>query len=324
MSDNLSARARILALIEILTMYTDEFNTLTAEQICEKLIEYGYNVTKRTVLSDLKIIDQSPYDIIKVSREKGYYILRSHHQSTTRKILAAVYSSPIISEDDVEEVKRSLKRNCCVPTLELFYETTESLTGKRKTSKIPFDLVQPLRIAIKERKRTLITYSEIIPGDCYSEPNSQKNIEINPIKIVISCNSHALIFTRPQSPQKAEYINLHRVCAVQLLDGTYKEFCKNHLEAVSFFTGEPLPHDKKIYDWLFLRFKKEYVETVDDFFSGAVQYKKDSQENFCLAKVYSTIDKELLGWLYHMHKRIEVMSPKSLKNYFENQIAKLT
>lgn len=314
MTDALNARGRILALLEILTMYTDEHNTLTAEQLCEKLSEYGYEITKRTVLSDIKVIEQSPYDIVKVSREKGYYIIKTNDAMAIRKIIAAAFSSPMISKNDVEEIKRYLDRNSCIATLNTIYGTSESFTCKTQKSRIPFDLILPIREAIKTKRRVKLTYTVINPGDGYSEPYITNEVIINPIKLVISSNSHALIFSLPKTPDKPEFINIHRISSVSILSQRQNNECSEHLNATNFFNSEPLISDENTSEWLVLKFKKEYSETVDSFFSVPVQYKKNTNDAFTLAKVNYPINKELVGWLYTNKDIIEVVTPAKLKD----------
>ena len=56
-----------MALIEILTLYTDECNLLTTDEIIDRLGEYGYDVTRRTVLSDLKELNRTSFKVICVN-----------------------------------------------------------------------------------------------------------------------------------------------------------------------------------------------------------------------------------------------------------------
>ena len=75
-----NSRTRLLCLVEILTMYSDEHNILSADEICEKLKEYGYEVSKRNVLSDIKAINTTPIKIISVNQpKKGYYLAKEFY-----------------------------------------------------------------------------------------------------------------------------------------------------------------------------------------------------------------------------------------------------
>lgn len=99
LNGNLSARTRLLALVEILTMYSDEQNIITIEEICTHLTDYGYEVSKRLVLADIKAINETPLKIIGVSTpKKGYYIAKCFSQDAIYLILEAIFSSDVLSE----------------------------------------------------------------------------------------------------------------------------------------------------------------------------------------------------------------------------------
>ena len=72
MAEITSSRTRLLTLVEIMTMYSDEQNIMSIDEICEKLAEYGYEVSKRNVVADIKVINTTPVKIIQVT---GFGIL---------------------------------------------------------------------------------------------------------------------------------------------------------------------------------------------------------------------------------------------------------
>lgn len=317
MSESLNARTRIMAIVEILTIYTDEFNTITIEELCEKLGEYGYTVTKRTVLDDLKILRQSPVEIVKVSNEEGIYILRSHFQSAIRKIFASAYSSQLLSDEAVSEVVKYLRRNSCQATMDLMEETTERIDFNNLVPSFPVDLSQTLRTSIKTKKRVEMTFTKICPGDSYSTPNAKETIVVNPVKLVITSRMMAFVFTRIDSHEKAEFINLSRIDSVRPTTENADHFIGKPCSAVNFFNGKPLIPGYKKHTWILLKIKEEDAETVDYFFSSPVQYKKSEEDGYCLVKVYTSIDESLLGALFHLYDRLEIIAPKSLKEYFD-------
>ena len=128
MLEVLSSRTRLLSLVEIMTMFSDEQNILSIEEICEKLSEYGYEVTKRNVVADIKVVNTTPVKIIQVNKpKKGYYLAKSFSQSAINMILEAVYTSPLLSEENCNYIENYLRRNTCLATLDLILDTTAQL-----------------------------------------------------------------------------------------------------------------------------------------------------------------------------------------------------
>lgn len=312
-----NARARLICLVEIMTMYSDENNILSIEEICDWLVEYGYEVSKRTVLSDIKVINSTPLKVIYVSRpKKGYYLAKCYTQSAIQLIIEAVFSSDMLSEDDVEYIKNYLQRNVCLPSLDLILKTTvnfNALSPKHKTSD---DVLSNLRLAIRDKKQVNLSISKITPGDCFSDAKVFEDIVVNPIFIAVSGGALALVCTRTESPQKAEFINLHRIKSAFPLSSEATEFTDVLKNVVNFFDGSPSKAGLVKTEWLFIRFKAEEIETVENFFSSPVQFRKDDNDGYYIAKVFTAIDTSLIGWLFIYREKIEIIAPSSLKKLF--------
>lgn len=310
-----NARARLICLVEIMTMYSDEHNILSIEEICDWLHEYGYEVSKRTVLSDIKVINSTPLKVIYVSKpKKGYYLAKCYTQSAIQLIIEAVFSSDMLSEADIEYIKSYLQRNVCLPSLDLILKTTvnfNSLSPKHKTSD---EVLFNLRLAIRDKKQVELSVSKITPGDRFSDAVTLESIVVNPIFIAVSGGALALVCTRVGSPKKAEFINMHRIKSAAPLGTEATEFTDVLSSIVNFFDGSPSKSGQVKTEWLFIRFKAEDIETVENFFSSPVQFRKDGDDSYYIAKVFTTIDTSLIGWLFTLRKKIEIIAPSSLKN----------
>ena len=158
-----------MALIEILTLYTDECNLLTTDEIIDRLGEYGYDVTRRTVLSDLKELNRTSFKVICVnSPAKGYYLAKSYSQASLHLLLEAVYSSTVLTDDDVADLQSHLRSTACIPTLELLAETTENLNFRTSKVGVPVDILRTIRLAIHTGKRIRLSLLHSVPGDSFA------------------------------------------------------------------------------------------------------------------------------------------------------------
>ena len=107
MAENNNARTRLLILIDILRLHSNEGNVLSIEEICSYLEEYGYHATKRNILADIKLINTTPHEIIYVTKpKKGYYIAKAFSQEAISLILESVFSSELLTDNDVEYIKK--------------------------------------------------------------------------------------------------------------------------------------------------------------------------------------------------------------------------
>lgn len=315
-----NSRTRLLCLIEILTMYSDELNILSAEEICEKLCEYGYEVTKRIVISDIRTINTTPIKIISVSKpKKGFYLAKSYSPAASQLILEAIFSSDMLSAEDIEYIKTYLRRNICVPSLELVLNTTRNyndLTAKRDIS---VEALYNIRIAIRERRKLTLNVSRIVPGDYFSNTERLEEITVTPLYIAVANGGIALVFIRNENPQKAEYLNISRVRSAIILNETAPHIEKEPEEVINFFDRRSIEYYNFKARWLIIEFRESDLEIVESYFRAPVQYRKSDKEGYCLAKVYTVINRDIIGWLFFNSDKFTILAPDGLHELFKNK-----
>lgn len=314
MSDKFGIRLRLVSLIEILTLYTDEFNLLTLDELIERLSEYGYAVSRRTVLADLKELNRTSFKVICVnSPVKGYYLAKSYSQATLHLLLEAIYSSTVLTDDDVTNIESQLRSNVCIPTLELLSGTTENLNFKISKDSIPFDILRTMRFAIHTGKRIRLSLTHSVPGDSFTNACDIETVTVNPWRIVITSESVALVFTLPDRPQDAKFVTLRRICGTELLDeDSNNEFCGNPLTSLNYYDGSRAVASKRKHDWVIISFRSDCIEMVENHFNTPVQFRRSERKGFTDAKIFTLIDENLVGWLYLHADTVSVVSPKGL------------
>ena len=320
MAANANSRTRLLCLIEILTMYSDELNILSADEICEKLGEYGYEASKRSVLSDIRTINTTPIKIISVNKpKKGFYLAKSYSPAASQLILEAVFSSDMLSAEDIEYIKTYLRRNICVPSLELVLNTTRNyndLTAKREIS---VEVLYNTRIAIRDRKKITLNVSRIVPGDYFSNMERLEEITVNPLYIAVANGGIALVFIRDGKNKTSEYLNISRVRSAIISDETAALPEKEPEEVINFFDRRRIEYYNYNARWLIIEFRESDLEIVESYFRAPVQYRKADKEGFCIAKVYTVINRELIGWLFFNSDKFTILAPDSLHELFKNK-----
>ena len=320
LAENFNARTRLLVLVEILTMHSDENNILSIDEISNYLHDYGYEVSKRNLLADIKAVNTTPVKIISVSKpKKGYYIVKHFSQDAVRLILESIFSSDILSEEDTEYIKRYLRRNTCIPTLDLILNTTVNLNSYAPKRKASSETLNTLRLAIRDKQQAMLTVSRSVPGDVFSDARTFESVTVNPITLVVSDGNVALIFTKEETPQKSEFVNLPRIEEARILNNRASEYTGNIVSATNYFDGSKSEISYYFREWLLIRFKHEYIELVENYFISPVQYRKDEKDGYCIAKVYTTFDDKLLGWLFALSDKIEIVAPQKIRQMFEEK-----
>lgn len=317
MAQNPNARTRLIALIEIMTMYSDQQNILSTDEICKKLNEYGFGTSKRTVLSDIRAINTTPIKIIAVNKpKKGYYIAKSFSQSAINIIVETIASSSILSEGDKEYAIRYLRRNACLPTLDLILSTNHTYSSPAPQKTLSFEWIYNLRIAIRDKKQVSLSISRIVPGDGFSPSEKLERIIVNPVKISNDNGTVVLICTPLNTPKKAVFINLSRIKSVSILNENAADFNGNISDATNYFSSIPTESKLSSAKWILLKIKAEDVEIIENCFSSPVHFRKSKDEGFCVAKMLVNINADLIGKLFVLGDRIEILKPAKLKELF--------
>lgn len=316
LQENTNARTRLLSLVEIMTMYSDEQNILSIEEICNFLNDYGYNVSKRTVLSDIRAINTTPIKIIAVSQpKKGYYIAKAFSQEAISLILESVFSSELLTDNDVEYIKKYLRRCTCIPTLNLVLDTMVNLNKLSPERKELGDSIKNIRVAIKEKKQLELKVSYPIPGDSFSTSRDYIYITVNPVVLAVTNGTVVLVFTQANSPQKAEYIHISRIESA-VIGNDAVEFTGSPDSAENYFGHSPVGLNLAKKNWLLLRFRTEDIDIIENHFNYPVEFRKDDEDGYCIAKVCTTIDYSLIGWLFTLSNKIQILSPLGLTELF--------
>ncbi len=320
MTTNANSRTRLLCLVEILTTYSDELNILSAEEICEKLKEYGYEVTKRNLLSDIKAINTTSFNVISVNKpKKGYYLAKSYSPTASHLILEAIFSSDMLSTEDIEYTKTYLRRSICIPSLELVLNTTRNFNDLSSKRDVSIETLYNLRIAIRDKKKVAINISRMLPSDTFSRPKKFENLVVTPLFIAVANGSISLTFIRDSEQQNAEFVNVSRIRSAVVTSEAADKFSGNTNKISSYYTNIIVRKEQFSERWIIIEFRNSDIEIVESYFSAPVQYRKSDKEGFCLAKVNTIINRNLIGWLFFNSDKIKIIAPDSLAELFKDK-----
>ena len=315
MAERPSARTRLVSLVEILTLYTDEYHLMSVEELCEKLKDYGYNVNRRTVISDLKELNKLQMQVVwPDARRKRFYLAGNYSESALHYILESVFTSDYLTQTERGTVLDDLRRQSCVPTLDLVAETIEIISPRVERAPYSIETLHTLRVAIAEDRQAALTVTVLNPGAAFETENGTETITVNPLKITVTTSSVALTFTTPDDPETPQFIHLCRILAAQQLEWPRQPYHGPTDTPVNFFNGEPCQASARRIVWLVLRFPLEMAESVANQFESPVYFRRDDADGYCLAKVNTVLDQSLLGWLILMGGKVEILRPHDARD----------
>ena len=100
-------KLKLLKLLELLRQETDENNPMVTNEICRRLMEMDIVCDRRTLATDIKLLNEQGYEIqsCQVCKAKGYYIADRRFSIPELKMLIdAVEASHLLSEKKTQEL----------------------------------------------------------------------------------------------------------------------------------------------------------------------------------------------------------------------------
>lgn len=104
-------KKKILCLMQILLERTDDEHSMSANDLCKALKEYGLSAERKSIYSDIETLKDFGLDIIQLKgTNQGYYIGKRDFELPELKLLVdAVQSSKFITTKKSEELIKKLE-----------------------------------------------------------------------------------------------------------------------------------------------------------------------------------------------------------------------
>ena len=136
------------------------------------------------------------------------------------------------------------------------------------------------------------------------------------MKSAVTNGTVVLVFTQTSTPEKSEYIHISKIESAVLSDVDAGEFTSDYASAVSYFGYTHSGMNLSEKNWLLLRFRTEDIDIIESHINYPVEFRKADEDGYCIAKVCTVIDYSLIGWLFTLSDKIEILSPPSLTKLF--------
>ena len=156
-------KLRTLSLMEILLERTDDEHMLNASELCTILDqEYGISTDRRTIYTEMEILDKFGLDIQqKKGKCPGYYIGARDFELPELKLLVdAVQSSKFITEKKSKELIQKLEKLCCKTDAEMLSRYVFIVNRPKTENETVYYNVDYIHTAIYENKQIKFHYAE--------------------------------------------------------------------------------------------------------------------------------------------------------------------
>lgn len=325
MSKNSFQKLKILYLLDILRRETDPDHPMTISAIIARLAENGIEAERKSLYSDMEALTVFGYNIEKTGQGKNtsYYMGEREFELPELKLLAdAVACSKFITEGKSRKLidklssfssmygARELSRNVIV------YDRVKTMNEHIYYS------VDVINDAIKNKQRISFLYFDYDPNKKKKYHNGGARSEISPYALCWQDENYYVVGYYP----KYGVVTTFRVDKMENTDISLDE---NGAPV----KAEPMPKDFNILEYTKKRFNmfsgKDIILRlkVHNSLSGVIidRFGKNAslvpydEEHFTVTQVV-TESPVLLGWIFGFGKKIEILSPESLREEYLKQL----
>ena len=160
--DTSSTKKRLLLILELLYKTTDESHPVSTVDITGYLDEKGFQIDRKTLRSDLRLLISMGYDIVvvKSSPNKYFWGERTFEIPEMKMLLDAVSSARFISETKSKQLTKKIMSLAGMQQREQLKRHVRAIGKTKADNKGLYYIIDTITEAINQKKKISIQYME--------------------------------------------------------------------------------------------------------------------------------------------------------------------
>lgn len=317
-------KLRMLRIMQILMQETDEQHPLSAAKIMLKLNQvYGMTCDRKTVYSDIELLDEIGLEVAHTpSKKGGFYVASRQFELPELKLLVdAVQASKFITVKKSEELIRKIGNLTSIGEASILKRQVFIYNRPKTGNEHIYYNVDAIHNAIFENKKISFQYTGW---------NTKKELEVKKNGRAFVVSPHALTWDNENYYLVAYHdyfknINHYRVDkmkGITLLDekreGT-EEFAHFNLAEYAKKTfGMYSGHD----EMLTLRCSNQIVGVLLDRFGTDLSIIPVDNGHF-RTRVLVSVSVQFFGWLTGIGKEVQIDGPESVRKEYQDYLKEI-
>ncbi len=313
-----NSKLRILYILDILSMYSDEEHPLNSTDIIDYLHE-NYSVTceRKTVYDCIDALIEYGYDIIKEGSKKGFFLAsREFELPEIRLLIDAVQSADFISAKKSKALLKKFSKYASSYQYSRIEKQVYIDNRNKRDNESLFYTIDSLHNAIISKKQVKVVYRKRKISNDIKPHYEEKELLINPYSLIWA-DDHYYLVGNHSKYDNLIHLRIDRIKHVTLTNNVARHFSEVSPYTTSFdaadysnkhlsmFSGEIKPVE--------LICKNEIVEEFLDEFGDRITPFPYDDQSFS-ARVNLAITQGLVSTIMKFGDKITVKGPNELKN----------
>ena len=320
-------RARIILLLQYFQRHTDEKHPKSITNILRYIQDNGISAERKAVYSDINLLRDTGYDIIKVSGKIPSYFMgeRLLEVAEAEICASAVAAARFITQKKSKELLQKIGSFFSEEQSLMLRERLElARTLKTKNEEIYYN-IDRIVSAQNENKKITFLYFEYLPDKTLQLRRDGKRYSASPYTLMWFEDAFYLVCNIDKY-NNLSHFRVDRMAKVDVLDEkqrdinevseykNYIDFDEYHRSVFSMFGGK-LQNVR-------IRFKDELATAVFDRFGLDINVS-DRRDGWFTVSVHVRVSPGFLSWLTIFGDSAELLSPNSLRIDIQNMIKTL-
>lgn len=318
MSGNISSsKQKLLILIDILKNQTDEYHILNASEICAEIKKRGVACERKSVYSDIKLLNENGFDIVntRVPRTGYFMASREFELAEVRLMIDAIQAADFITKKKTSQL---IEKMSSLVSNDEFIRLNEQISLSKRikcdNEEIYYN-IDCLNRAIDGRRQVSFKYVKH-KIDEKRIVNEEKDFVVNPYALIWSNDHYYLVCNNPKY-DNLMHARLDRMRKTEILDTPSSSF-----ENVSEYKGkfDVADYANKMFN-MFSGSSEEIVlvcdnsvlEDIYDRFGEDAKIRNEDSGRFVLT-ASAAVSEGLCAWIMQYGKKIFVRSPEKLRD----------
>ncbi len=310
-------KIKLLCLLDILRLHTDEEHPMPANEICDRLAQMGITAERKAIYNDIAALTDYGYDIIKTRVPRpGFFLASREFELPEIYLLAdAVRSAKFISPKKTRELLGKLDGMLSLEQARrreksIFFDTEGKCTNEEL-----FYIIDGISTAIETQKQITFRYTTRSLSEDRSITNVTREMTISPYAMTWQ-SDHYYVIGNYEKYNNLLHLRIDRMRSVKITEKPsrpYSEVC----EYKEFF--DVADYTKKLFSMyggkegtVELRCERSILEQVIDRFSDNIFIRNVTDTHFTFS-TEAIMSDGLIGWILGYGEKIEVISPAALR-----------
>ncbi len=306
-----------LALLDILITFSDEEHILSAKQIQQYMLNiYDLNIERRTLYSNIAILEQAGYEISKYEDNgKGYYLYtRQFDKSEILLLCNAIHASHFISEQQSNDLIEKLLKTQSRYQQNEFTDAVYLPNPRKTPNRELLYNVSLVSEAIRDHKPIRFIYTRY-DHNKKMVPRRTEPYEVEPRFIVYNDSRAYMIVTSKKHPEFSHY-RLDRMQQAVMLEETVEPLARN-MDAYEYARNKLFMFAGDTISALFLC-DENILDQMLDIFGTEIFISPQADNRFAIRISTTETGAKLLAMQFL--DSVELLEPEYLRDEFRAEL----